>query len=99
RWPIMGGVINQGNLIVERFLASFLPAGLVSALVYARRMFSSVDAILLGSISTAFFPRFSMQFAQSKINQYKGSILLSLRLTAFVTIPMTVLLILLSEPI
>jgi len=99
RWPILGGLLNQGNLIVERFLASFLPPGIVSAIVYARRVFRAADSILLGGITTAFLPRLSMQYAQGRLESFKKSVVLSLKLSAFIAIPLTVALIVLSEPI
>jgi putative peptidoglycan lipid II flippase len=99
RHPLAAAVLGQSNLVLERFLASFLPVGLVSALAYARRTYGAMDAIFLGSVSTAFLPRLSTQFKQNAMPAFKRSLSLGLKFTVFISAPLTIGIIALSEPI
>jgi putative peptidoglycan lipid II flippase len=89
KFPIAGAVLGQSNILLERFLASFLPVGVITALGYARRVMSAVNRIFLASISTAFLPRLSAQFTRNEINEYKKSISLALQLAIFLSFPIT----------
>jgi putative peptidoglycan lipid II flippase len=99
RHPLAGAVMGQGNVVVERFLASFLPLGVVSALGYARRVLRAVDNIFLGSVTTAFLPRLSAQSANSETKKYKSTVTASIKMLAFISLPITALVIGLSESI
>jgi putative peptidoglycan lipid II flippase len=99
RHPLASAVLSQSNIFLERSLASFLPAGLVSALAFARRMYGAIDTIFLGSVSTAFLPRLSTQFEQNIMLAFKQSLSLGLRLTIFISAPLTVGIVVLSQPI
>lgn len=99
RHPMAGAMMGQGNVIVERFLASFLPLGVVSALGYARRVLRAVDDIFLGSVTTAFLPRLSAQSANSETTKYKSTLTTSIKMLAFISFPLTALVIGLSESI
>lgn len=89
RYPFLGAVFGQSNIILERFLASFLPVGLVSALGYARRILTAVNRIFLSSISTAFLPRLASQFTQNNLSEYKSSLSLAFRLAIFTSFPIS----------
>ena len=52
-----GGIgLRRSVLILERFLASFLPAGSVTALSYARRISLSLFQVFANSVSAAILP-------------------------------------------
>lgn len=89
RYPFFGAVFGQSNIILERFLASFLPIGLVSALGYARRVLTAVNRIFLSSISTAFLPRLASQFTKNNLSDYKSSLSLAFRLAIFASLPIS----------
>ncbi len=89
RYPFLGAVFGQSNIILERFLASFLPVGLVSALGYARRILTAVNRIFLSSISTAFLPRLASQFTKNNLSEYKSSLSLAFRLSIFTSFPIS----------
>lgn len=97
--PLAGAVMGQGNVVVERFLASFLPFGAVSALGYARRVLRAVDNIFLGSVTTAFLPNLSAQSANSEIMKHKSTLTTSIKMLAFISFPITALIIGLSKSI
>jgi len=56
-------VVASGGLLVDQSMAAMLPAGSVSALVYANRFVSVVLTLLAGAISTAVTPYFSGMIA------------------------------------
>ncbi len=60
---LLGSVVASGGLLVDQSMAAMLPAGSVSALVYAGRFVSVVLALLAGAVSTAVVPFFSQMIA------------------------------------
>jgi putative peptidoglycan lipid II flippase len=99
RYPLSGSVLGQSTVLVERFLASLLPVGVVSALAYARRILRAVEGIFLGGISTALLPDLSAQFTQRDMSRYRESLVLGLKLTSITVIPVVAGIVGLSEPI
>ncbi len=95
----IGGAVYQVNVLVGTILASMLPAGSVSWLYYADRLVQlplGVFAIALGSAALPSMSRLA------STGDYKGlgeSVSFSLRLIAFFTIPASIALIILREPI
>jgi putative peptidoglycan lipid II flippase len=60
---LLSGVVASGGLLVDQSMAAMLPAGSVSALVYANRFVSVVLTLLAGAIATALAPHFSRLIA------------------------------------
>ncbi len=56
---LLSGVVASGGLLVDQSMAAMLPAGSVSALVYANRFVSVVLTLMAGAVSTAVVPYFS----------------------------------------
>jgi putative peptidoglycan lipid II flippase len=98
RFPLLGGAINLSNVLVERFLVSFLPSGTVSALAYARRILGASDTVFLGSVATAFLPRLSEHLAREDRVGYRRSLSLGLKLSLFIAVPMVAGVVALSLP-
>ncbi len=98
RYPVVGAVFGQGSILVERFLASFLPAGSITQLAYARRLYGALDSMFAGSVSTAFLPRFSAQFSAANMDNYRHSITMAMKMTLFITAPVAAGVIVLSNP-
>lgn len=98
RYPLAGAAIGQSNVLLERFFASFLSVGMVSALVYARRILRAVDSIFLTSISTVFLPHLSAQFTRHKRSEFRRLLILALKLALFLSVPVTVGTVVLSAP-
>ncbi|WP_420236318.1 lipid II flippase MurJ [Telmatobacter bradus] len=61
---LVSGVVASAGLVVDQAMAAMLPAGSVSALVYASRFVSVVLTLFAGAISTAVVPYFSRMIAQ-----------------------------------
>jgi len=60
----LGGALAwQGVVIVERIIASFLPAGTLTALNYGMKIMSTVAELLGGSVGTATLPALSRAVA------------------------------------
>jgi putative peptidoglycan lipid II flippase len=60
---LLSSVVASGGLLVDQSMAAMLPAGSVSALVYAGRFVGVVLALLAGAVSTAVVPFFSQMIA------------------------------------
>ena len=94
-----GGAVYQINVFVATILASLLPAGGVSWLYYADRVVELPLGIFAIALGTAVLPSMSRQVANGDMTGLTRSLSYSLRFIAFFTIPASVALILLREPI
>ena len=94
-----GAAIYQINIFIGTILASLLPTGSVSYLYYADRVVELPLGVFAIAVGTAALPSLSGQVAQGLTEEFKRTISFSLRLILFVTIPATVALIVLREPI
>lgn len=65
-WPmLLSGIVASGGLVVDQSTAAMLPAGSVSALVYAGRFVSVAVALLGGAVSSAITPVLSEMVANN----------------------------------
>jgi len=96
---LIGSGIYQINILVGTILASLLPKGSVSYLYYADRIVELPLGIFAIAIGTAALPSLSEQVARGSFDEMKKTISFSLRLILFVSIPATIALIILREPI
>jgi len=94
-----GGAVYQLNVMIGTILASMLPQGGVSYLYYADRLVELPLGIFAIALGTAVLPSMSRQVADGDMHGLTQSVSYSLRLIAFFTIPASVALILLREPI
>lgn len=94
-----GGAVYQINVFIATILASLLPAGGVSWLYYADRVVELPLGIFAIALGTAVLPSMSRQVANGDMTGLTRSLSYSLRFIAFFTIPASVALILLREPI
>jgi putative peptidoglycan lipid II flippase len=94
-----GAAIYQINIFIGTILASFLPTGSVSYLYYADRIVELPLGVFAIAVGTATLPSFSEQVAQGRFEELKRTIVFSLRIILFITIPATVALIALRVPI
>lgn len=90
---LLGGVVASSGLLVDQAMAAMLPAGSVSALVYANRFVSVVLTLLAGAVSTALTPYFSDMVAKREWAVCRRSLRTWLGLTALVSAPVAVVLI------
>ena len=78
--PLVGEVIGQSGVIIERMLASFLPPGVLSALGYGRRILVALNGVINQSVSVAILPRISREAVAKQLNNLRQSILFSTKL-------------------
>jgi putative peptidoglycan lipid II flippase len=90
---LLSGVVASGGLLVDQAMAAMLPAGSISALVYASRFVSVVLTLLSGAISTAVVPYLSRMIAHRDWAGCRHTLRTWARLTALVSAPIAVLLI------
>ena len=96
---VIGAAIYQINIFIGTILASLLPTGSVSYLYYADRIVELPLGVFAIAVGTATLPSFSEQVAQGRFEELKRTIAFSLRIILFITIPATVAMIMLRNPI
>jgi len=84
---LLSGVVASGGLLVDQSMAAMLPAGSVSALVYANRFVSVVLTLLAGAISAAVVPYFSSMIADRDWTGCRRTLRTWAGLTALVSTP------------
>ena len=90
---LLSGVVASGGLLVDQSMAAMLPAGSVSALVYANRFVGVVLTLLAGAVSTAIVPYFSRMIAHRDWAGCRHTLRTWAALTALVSAPIALLLI------
>ena len=91
--------LRRSGLIFERFLASFLPTGGVTALSYARRMSLALFQVFANSVSTATLPTLSASAQAEDWPALRRSLRLGYRLLSYVIWPAAALIAALSVPL
>lgn len=98
--PRIGGLAAvQVNFLVSTILASGLVAGSVSALNYAWLLMLLPQGLIAQAVATASFPTMAAMAARQEIKNLRETLSLSLRLIWFLTIPASVGLLLLRQPL
>jgi putative peptidoglycan lipid II flippase len=98
--PVFIGLgASQFNLFVNQNLASGLSEGLVSALRAAQRLMQLPITLFGITVGIAFFPTMTQLAAREQIDEFKSTVMMGLRSVIFVTIPASVGLAALSEPV
>ncbi len=95
----LSGAVYQINVVIGTILASMLVTGSVSWLYYADRLVELPLGIFAVALGTAVLPSMSRQASNRDMPGLTRSVSFSLRIIAFFTIPASVALIVLSEPI
>lgn len=96
---LLSGVVASSGLLVDQSMAAMLPAGSVSALVYANRFVAVVLTLLAGAVSTAVTPYFSRMIALGDWAGCRHTLRTWVRLTALVSAPIAVALIAGAHPL
>lgn len=95
---VLGVSVAQINLLFDLFLASWLPVGSISYLYYADRLLEFPLGLIGIALGTAILPTLSAKAAQGNHEGFKNDLDLALRVIAFLTLPATMSMILLREP-
>jgi len=96
---LLSSVVASGGLLVDQSMAAMLPAGSVSALVYANRFVAVLLSLSAGAVSTGIVPYLSRMIAHGDWNACRQTLRTWARLTAFVSVPVAVLLIAGARPL
>jgi len=96
---MLGLATVQINFLVSTFLASGLTEGSLAALNYGWMLMLLPQGIFALAIATAAFPTFSELAARGELQDLRGTLSETLRLILYLTIPASVGLIVLREPL
>ncbi len=96
---ILGLAVYELNIMVDTLLASLLPGGSISYLYYGNRLVQLPLGIFAIALGVALLPTLSGQAARGELKELTQTLGFSIRLILFVTLPATVGLIVLREPI
>jgi len=98
--PLLGSeLIANSNLLVDQAMATQLPAGAVSTLRYAFRIYTLPIQVVIIAVSSAIFPFISDEVAAGRRDSLQNVFKYALIFLAFVTIPLTCLMVLFSQDI
>jgi len=96
---IVGSAAAELNLLVDRILASGLMEGSISALNFAIRVMQLPLGIFAQAAAVAAYPFLAEQAAAEKVDDLRRTFSEGLRMLWFVVFPLSVGLVVLSEPI
>ena len=89
----------QGLVLVERVIASFLPAGSLTALNYGFKILSTLSELLVGSLGTAVLGSLSVAAARKSAEEEQRTFRHTLELTLMAMAPLMVLCLMLNQEI
>lgn len=96
---VVGAAVYQISILINSLLASFLAEGSVSYLYYADRIIQFPLGVFAIAIGTAVLPTMSRQAANQDLAALGDTLSFSLRLVFFITIPATIGLLILAQPL
>ncbi len=96
---LTAAVAWQGVVVVERIIASFLPAGTLTALNYGFKIQGALTELLGGSVGTAALPALSRAVARKDHEEERGTFQETLRISLVLLSPMAVFCLLLNHSI
>lgn len=85
----IGSSVMSLNSFVDRYLASYLQEGSISALNYADKLNGLVYGIFSASISAVIYPYLSRFFSSSQQEEFKKYLILSINSLILIMIPIT----------
>jgi len=96
---VLGASVYQFNLLVVRFLSSFMGDGAVSYLFYADRLIEFPLGVFIFAIGTASLPSLSLLVKRGEFEQLRVAFSGTLALAIALALPSTVGLVVLREPL
>lgn len=98
--PALFGVsVSQLNLLLDTVIASFLPTGSVSWLYYSDRLMELPLGVFAIAVSTVILPSLSRKHATLSKEEFSHTLDWGIRMILFISIPASVALFFLAEPI
>ena len=96
---VLGGVLIQLNFLIERLMASGLAEGSISSLDFAYKLMRMPFEIFAVAIATVVFPSIAGLVIAEEGFRLKQVFVSSLKMIAFITIPATVILVVVRVPL
>lgn len=96
---ILAMTVNQINIFVSTIIASFLPEGSVTYLYYSMRLIQLPIGVFGVAVGMAVLPTLSQHAVEGNRTQLAKDFSFSIKFLFFLTIPSTIGLIILKEPI
>lgn len=96
---LFGSSVAQLNLVINTIIASYLVVGSISWLYYSDRFVELPLAIFGVALGTVILPKLSSDHAKADAGQFRSTMDWALRLALLISIPATLGLMLLAEPI
>ena len=96
---LLGQAAVQINFVVNTIIASGLPVGSLAAITIAFQVMTMPQIVIAQAIAIAALPTFSAQFAGGRMDELRGSLAGTLRSVLLLSLPATVGLILLRQPL
>lgn len=98
-WPVLIGIAAaQLNTIIDRWLASTLAEGSISALNYAFRLVMLPQGLIVGAITSVTYPFFSQMAATNRGADLQEAYLKTAKVLILFFVPLTAGMIVLREP-
>lgn len=99
-YPVILGVsINQINNTLDKILATRIVVGGVSAINYAHKLNLLIEGLFITSVVTIIYPTITTKIVQKKEDELRVEIRKALKIINFFLCPVTIGIIILSEPI
>lgn len=96
---LLGVAVVQLNFVVNTIIASGQPEGSIAAITYAFQVMTMPQVAIAQAIAIAALPTFSAQAARGEHAQMRNSLAATLRGVILLSLPATIGLILLREPV
>jgi len=96
---LLGVAVVQLNFLMNTYLASFQPAGSITAISLAFTLMIMPESAIAQSIAIAALPTFSKQVALNKLDEMRSSLSATLRVVLMLAVPSSIGMILLRRPI
>ncbi|MDR7856991.1 murein biosynthesis integral membrane protein MurJ [Tissierella sp.] len=98
--PILAGIsINEVNNAVDTAIASTLPSGSIAELSYANDIISLFLGLFISAIVTVLFPIMSESYNKGEEEKLKNGVKYYIKTILTLTLPISILLILIPDPI
>jgi putative peptidoglycan lipid II flippase len=96
---VIGSAVGQTNLLFDKYFASTLQPGNIAAMQYATKVVGFPQQLFAAAIATVIFPILSAHYASNDQRSLREMTSTGLRMTALITIPAALGLIVLAQPI
>src|SRR5260370_42374228 len=95
---VVGVLLQDGRLVVERGLGSGLGPGTIATLNFANRIVALTPALVVGPVSTVLYPLLNRRVIASQLDEAGRLVVRGTRLVMVVAIPAAVALGFLAQP-